>query len=516
MKPGTVSAATWLGYLALCLGMFMAILDIQIVASSLPTLREALHIKPTDLSWIQTAYLIAEIVAIPLTGWLTRLLSLRWLFIAAVTGFTAASIGCAASNHFEMLLVFRVLQGFCGGALIPVVFTSVFVLFPKRLHIMATTIGGLFAMLAPTIGPVLGGYITESYSWHWLFLINVPSGIIVVIVASFCLSTGKPEWSLWRQLDALSLLLIVLCLASLEILLKEGPSHHWYGSYILLLLLVCPLTGAVAVRRCLSRSEPVLDVRRFADRQFVIGCLYSFVLGMGLFGSVYLMPLYLGFVREHSAFEIGKIMVVMGATQLVVAPFAALAEKRVPAKWLVVFGYSLFAGGLIINGFLTPRSDFHELFWPQILRGAAVLFCLLPTTALALEQQTATHLANASGLFNLMRNLGGAIAIAVIDTLLEQRTPIHAEHIETQLQAGDRTTASMVGLPLSHFHGMPLGPVDQDAKDLFAPLVKKAALVMSFNEAWLILGGIFAFAALLAIIVVSKSSDEETQQQEGR
>ena len=131
MKPGTVSAATWLGYLALCLGMFMAILDIQIVASSLPTLREALHIKPTDLSWIQTAYLIAEIVAIPLTGWLTRLLSLRWLFVAAVTGFTAASIGCAASNHFEMLLVFRVLQGFCGGALIPIVFTSVFVLFPQ-------------------------------------------------------------------------------------------------------------------------------------------------------------------------------------------------------------------------------------------------------------------------------------------------------------------------------------------------------------------------------------------------
>jgi DHA2 family multidrug resistance protein len=242
-----VTPATWAGYLALCLGMFMAILDVQIVASSLPDIQSALHIAPDNLSWIQTAYLIAEVIAIPLTGWLTRLMSLRGLFVAAVTGFTLASIGCASSHGFEMLLLFRVVQGFCGGALIPIVFTSVFVMFPQRLHILATTIGGLFAMLAPTVGPVLGGYITENYSWHWLFLINVLPGILVALVAAFFVRIGKPDWTLWRRLDGIALLLIAICLASLELALKEGPKHDWHGGIVIGLLILCPVTGYIAI-----------------------------------------------------------------------------------------------------------------------------------------------------------------------------------------------------------------------------------------------------------------------------
>lgn len=491
-----VPLSVWIGYLALCLGMFMAILDIQIVASSLPAIQNALHIATSNLSWIQTAYLIAEIIAIPLTGWLTRLLSLRWLFVTAVIGFMATSIGCAASNGFEMLLAFRVVQGFCGGSLIPIVFTSIFVLFPERRHVLATTIGGLFAMLAPTIGPVMGGYITQFYSWKWLFLINIVPGLVVTAIAALYVRIGKPDWSIWKQLDALSLILIALCLASLELLLKEGPIYHWCGNFIIMLLILCPTTGMMVIRRCLHRSEPVIDMRCFASHRFVIGCFYSFVLGMGLFGSVYVMPLYLGFVRQHTAFEIGKIMIVMGAAQLIMAPIAALAEKRIPAMWLTALGYGLFTTGLISNGFMTYESDFQELFWPQILRGAAVLFCLLPTTALSLNGLPAERLSNASGLFNLMRNLGGAIGIALIDTILEQRTSIHATYLASRLQTGDSTVLRIIGLPVSYLHTMPFG---QAGDAIIVPLVHRAALVMSFNEAWLMLGTIFAFAALMAL-----------------
>src|SRR2546421_6108085 len=177
-QPIEASSGTWLGFVLMCLGMFMAILDIQVVATSLPTIQDALAISQDAMSWIQTAYLIAEIIAIPLSGWLTRVLTLRWLFVAAIGLFTAASIGCAYSGNFAVLISFRVLQGFAGGMLIPAVFSAVFLLFPRRLHSVATTIAGVMAVLAPTIGPVVGGWISETWSWQWLVLIKVaPAGV---------------------------------------------------------------------------------------------------------------------------------------------------------------------------------------------------------------------------------------------------------------------------------------------------------------------------------------------------
>ena len=187
----------------MCLGMFMAILDIQIVASSLTEIQAAVGIPSHQLSWIQTAYLIAEVIAIPLTGWLTRLMTLRGMFVSAAVGFTAASVGCALSNSFASLVAFRVVQGFCGGAVIPAVFTSVFVLFPRERQVRATAVAGVFAVLAPTLGPVVGGYITETYSWHWLFLINLAPGVLVVPIVAILIRTGPPDWRLLPHLDYL-------------------------------------------------------------------------------------------------------------------------------------------------------------------------------------------------------------------------------------------------------------------------------------------------------------------------
>ena len=496
----------WVGYLALCVGMFMAILDIQIVASSLPTIQHALGIATSELSWIQTSYLIAEIVAIPLTGWLTRLLSVRWLFVTAITGFTLASIGCAASDTFMQLIGFRILQGFCGGALIPIVFTSVFVMFPKRSQVLATTIGGLLAMLAPTVGPVLGGYITEHYSWHWLFLVNVLPGVVVAVAALLTVRIGAPDWSLWRKVDALSVLCVAICLASLELALKEGPSNHWRGSYMLALMAAMLLTGVWAARRCLNREDPLLDLTCFAQRRFAFGCIYSFVLGMGLFGSVYLMPLYLGFVREHGALEIGKIMMVMGVAQLLSAPVAAWAEKRFPARGLLLFGFTLYAAGLFTNADMTYATDYDELFWPQILRGVAVLFCLLPATALALEGIATARLSNASALFNLMRNLGGAISIALVDTMVEERQPIHVEHLTTQLKSGQLDVLRDIG-----FTGPTLpAEFSQAVAQASAPLIERAALVHAFNDTWMMLGVAFSLAVCLALFRVRTQPAESS------
>ena len=487
----------WAGYLFMCLGMFMAILDIQIVASSLPDIQFALGIPKEDLSWIQTSYLIAEIIAIPLTGWLTGLLSLGRLFMIATLAFTLASFGCAMSESFAMLLGFRIVQGFFGGLLIPVVFTSVFTLFPPKNQVLATTIGGLFAMLAPTIGPVMGGYITENTSWHWLFLINIIPGIMVTIAIAFLIPRKKPQWKLLTQLDTLALIMIALCLGSLELGLKSAPAEHWVGGKTALYGSVFLIAGFIAIRRCLRRPFPIIDLRCFADRNFSISCFYSFVLGMGLYGSVYLVPLFLAFVRQHTPFEIGKIMIVMGVAQLIMAPIAAIAEKRLPQKLLIALGFALFASGLLSNSGMNFESDYQAHFWPQIGRGAAVLLCLLPITSMALEHLPAHAVANASGVFNLMRNLGGAIALALIDTVLEQRAPSHAANIISRLQAGNPQTAAFVGLPVEKFQNLPMPPVDEATRHIIAPLIERAALVQAFNDAWLMLGAVFLASLLL-------------------
>ena len=496
-----VSPRTWLGFLAKSLGMFMAVLDIQIDASSLPEIQAAVGIPSHELSWVQTAYLIAEVIAIPLTGWLTRLMTLRGMFVSATAGFTAASVGCALSNGFAALVACRVIQGFCGGAIIPAVFTSVFVLFPRSRQVRATAIGGVFAVLAPTLGPVVGGYITETYSWHWLFLINVAPGILVTLGVALTLRTGRADWSLLRSFDFASLALLAACLASLEILLKEAPPRGWTNPFVLALLALCLTTGAAVIPRNLRRPRPLIALHCFRDRAFAIGCVYSFILGAGLYGSVYLVPIFLGFIRDHTPLEIGLIMLVGGVAQLLVAPIAAPMERRIDRRLLTGLGYGVFAAGLIANGFATFETDYDGLFWPQVLRGIAVMFCLLPTTSLALEGQPADGIADASGFFNLMRNLGGAIGIALIDTVLELRPPVHAARIVERLQAGDRATAAFVGLPLDRFHGVPLGPIDEATKETVRPLVERAAAVASFNDAYFLIGGLFLLSlALLPLL----------------
>jgi MFS transporter, DHA2 family, multidrug resistance protein len=485
--------------------MFMAILDIQIVASSLPEIQTAFGIPLDLLSWIQTAYLIAEIVAIPLTARLTRLLSLRGLFVLAITGFSISSLGAALSSGFAELIFWRVIQGFSGGAIIPTVFTAGFALFPEDRRILPTTVAGIFAMLAPTLGPVVGGYLTDTYSWHWLFLINLPPGVLVAVVTGALLREGRPDWQLLRRFDYAGAALAALFLGTLELLLKEGPKHGWAGTYVAALLLLCFVGGAGAVHRCLTHREPIVELGLFRDRRFAGCCLFSFTLGAGLYGSVYLMPLFLGLVREHTPIEIGLVMIVSGAAQLATAPLAAAAERRLDPLLLTALGYGLFGAGLFVNCFSTFETDFHGLFWPQVLRGIGVMLCLLPTATLALQDRKGDVLANASALFNLLRNLGGAIGIALVDTILERRVPVHVAELVTRLQAGDRETARFVGLPLERFHGVPLGPVDETTRQQVAPLVERAALVLSFNEAWLLLGLSFALTLLaLPLLKASK------------
>lgn len=499
--------ATWTGFGAMCAGMFMAVLDVQIVATSLPTIQRALEIAPDQMSWVQTAYLIAEVIAIPLTGVLTRMLGVRRLFAWSLAIFTLASAGCAFSSGFGDLIAWRVLQGLSGGTLIPAVFSAVFVLFPKERQGAATTLAGVLAVLAPTVGPIVGGWITETQSWRWLFLINLAPGAVAIIVGLIRLPREAAQWRHAKTLDVISLVLLATMLCALEIGLKESPQRGWTSGLTLGLFVLTLASGIAFARRTLAQAVPLVDLACLADRRFALGCCLSFVLGVGLFGSVYLMPVFLAFVRGHDALAIGSVMLVTGVAQLLVAPIAVALEQRANARLLTSAGFALFAVGLALSAVQTPKTDFAEMFAPQIVRGVAIMFCLLPPTRLALGHLDPARVPDASGLFNLMRNLGGAIGLALIDTVIYGRAPAIGEDLRQRLQAGDFDAARFVGIPRPLFE-MQLGAEHTPRSiSMMRPMVEKAALAQAINEAWAMIAAITALA--LVFLVFARSGRAE-------
>jgi MFS transporter, DHA2 family, multidrug resistance protein len=356
-------------------------------------------------------------------------------------------------------------------------------------------IAGVLAVLAPTVGPVVGGWITETFSWHWLFLINVLPGAIAALAASVTLPSGQASFDEARHLDVISLALGAVALAALEIAIKEAPNQGWTSPVTAGLLCLCLITAAAFAARTLRAARPLVNLRTFRDRNFTIGCLLSFILGMGLFGSIYLMPVFLAYVRSHNALEIGKIMLVTGVAQLLVAPLAAFLVRRIDERLLTAFGFLLFGIGLAMSSVQTKATDFDEMFWPQLVRGSAIMFCILPPTQLALGHLPKAAIDDASGLFNLMRNLGGAIGIAVIDTVIYTRAPEHAQTIVRRLTAGDMDTVRSLDIPPDVLASAMLDP---GKHVMLAPYIDRVAFVEAINEAWALVA-VLTIAALLAL-----------------
>lgn len=484
----------WIGFIAACVGMFMAILDIQVVVTSLPLMEEALKIGADEMSWIQTSYLIAEVVAIPLTGLLMRVLTMRWLLVFALLTFTLASLGCAASSGFYDLLVWRVLQGIAGGLMIPLVFSSIFLLFPVGTQqTAATTLGGFLAVLAPTLGPVAGGWITEHYSWHWLFLINIVPGIVALCVAIFTLPKRKMNFTLLQSLDWLSLLWMALALSILLIGLKEAPARGWTSPIVLICLLAVPLFSWLLW----MRPNPAIMFHLLEDRALAFGCALSFILGFCLFGTVYLMPIFLAFVRGHGPLEIGVVTLVSGAAQLLAAPFVVQMDRRFNARILSALGFGMFAVGLFMSSKQTINSDYDAMFWPQVMRGLSIALCILPPIRFALALTPLDKIGDASGLFNVTRNIGGAIGIALIDTIIFSRSSSYSDLVLDQMKTTPDIAAKLLGMPVADL------PAADDAMGLMGIMdaVQGFGLTMAINDCWLLLGCVALIALPLLIIL---------------
>ena len=423
-----------LPFVVMCFGGFMALLDIQIVASSLQYIGGGLSAAQDEISWVQTAYLIAEIIVIPLSGWLTRVFSTRWLFAVSAAGFTLASLLCALAWNIESMIIFRALQGLLGASMIPTMFTSSFHFFQGSRRVYAAAVVGTIASIAPTLGPVIGGWITDAWNWHWLFYVNLLPGIAVAVLSALLIRIDEPDLSLLTGADYPGIVLLAIGLGTLEYVLEEGARWNWFDdATIRRCAWVAAIAGALFLIRSLTFARPVVDLRALKNRNFAVGCFLSFVTGIGIFSTIYLTPLFLGYVRGFSAWQTGVAICSTGAASLAGVPVYIWLAKRFDTRWLMLFGLALFGGSMWAFSYITSDWSAAELLVPQLLRGFPQVFAVAPAVTLGLGSLPPERLKYASGLFNMMRNLGGALGIAVCGAILNARTNFHFTMIASHL-----------------------------------------------------------------------------------
>ncbi len=497
-----VSAKNLVAFSAMIVGTLLAVVDIQIVASSIGTLSASLGATIEEVAWVQSAYLTAEIIVIPLTAWLTKTFSTRNVVLVAVIGFTVASIACACAWDLPSMIVFRILQGLFGGVMIPIVMSSVYLIFPAGKQATALAVVGFVLMFPAIIGPILGGWITEVLSWHWIFLMNVPIGVGVALAVYRTVDFDKPDHSLLKHIDVWGIVLIAVFLASMEFVLKEGTKHDWFeSSLITQLTVVAILSFGLMLWRELSVDHPVVDFRLWRNPYFAMGCTLSFVTGFVQFVPTFLLPAILSSIQDYNSFQIGNTMIVMGAFAALSGILAATLEQRMDLRLMAAIGFGLTAYGMWIDSNLTHEVGFGDLFWGQAIRGLGLMLMFLPCSTVALGFLAEKDIGNGSGFFNLMRNLGGAVGLSLITWLMQSRQDHHYQRLSEVVTEGRIAFDTVTNEPTPDMQlelMLPDQAISQTAvTEMATQLAQREALVMTYNDLWFFVACIMVTSFLL-------------------
>src|SRR6185312_2796429 len=390
--------------------------------------------------------------------------------------------------------------GFLGAGMIPTVFASAYTIFPRsKFHIVAPIIG-LVATLAPTIGPTVGGYITDMMSWHWLFFINVVPGIIITAGVLALIDFDQPNFPLLAHFDWWGLLFMGGFLGALEYVLEEGPQYEWLQDTSVAICAGISFVSAIAFFwRVLTARVPIVDLRAFVDRNFAVGCTLQFCIGIGLYGLTYVYPRYLAEIRGYSALMIGETMFVSGVTMFVMAPVVGTLMRKIDLRYIIAFGLVTFALGSYQMTYMTRDYDFYELLLPQILRGIGMMCAMVPTNNIALGTLPPDRVKNASGLFNLMRNLGGALGLAIINQALNDRTDLHISRLQDRVTWGNADAVDLLNTLTQRAHGM--GDAALMALKQLSQIVHRQAAVMSYADTFFMLTVFYALLSLLVMFV---------------
>lgn len=488
------------GFGGMVIGQFLAYLDIQIVNSSLAQIQAGTSASSDEISWVQSAYLIAEVVMIPLSSYLARWWGTQRLFMISCLGFTVMSILTGLSTDIDTMIVTRALQGFLGGAMIPSVFAIAFTAFPPQQRMFTSMIMSTVISMAPTIGPTLGGQITEQLSWRWLFFINVPFGILVLFLVGRFGDFDRPDPRLARNFDWAALLCMALFLMCGQYVLEEGTSKSWFQSDLILGLTVLSLVSGLAfVWRSLAAKNPIVELEAFGDRNFRVGCFMTFISGIGLFGSTYLLPLFLSRIRGDSPSQIGATMVVSGLVMFTMGPIATRLAQVVPPRPQIITGFLIAAAGMWMSRGVTPEWGFSQYLLLQVTRSAGLALAMFTTQNITMGTLSPPLMKSAGSLVNLSRNLGGAFSLAILTTLLATHTAQHYSDLSAGFSITHASGSAMLSGLAGHMSDVGVNDPEAAARKMMSMILRRDALVMAFSDCYgfLAIGFIIAAASAL-------------------
>ncbi|MGO7896400.1 DHA2 family efflux MFS transporter permease subunit [Rhizobium ruizarguesonis] len=497
----------WAAVVGSTLGAFMAVLNIQIVNASLADIQGAIGAGTDDGGWISTSYLIAEIVVIPLSAWLARVFSLRNYLLTNAILFLIFSVACAFAANLQQMIILRAIQGFSGGVLIPMAFTIIITLLPKAKQPIGLALFALSATFAPAIGPTIGGYLTENWGWEYIFYVNLVPGALMVGLLWVSLDRAPMNLKLLAKGDWPGIITMAIGLAALQTVLEEGNKEDWFGSdFIVRLSVIAAVSLTLFLIIELKTAQPLLNLRLLVRRNFGFGIVANFLLGIALYGSVFVLPIYLTRIQGYNSEQIGMVLAWTGIPQLLLIPLVPQLMKRFDVRLLIVVGFALFAASNFMNVHMTGDYASDQLFWPNIVRaiGQALVFTPLSAIATAgIEQENA---GSASALFNMMRNLGGAVGIASLQTFLSKREQFHSNILTNSVSVFEEATRDRIARLTAYF--MSHGVSDQalashKAVVAIALKIRKQANIMAFSDTFFLLG-VALVVALLASLLLRK------------
>jgi DHA2 family multidrug resistance protein len=485
------------------LGAFMAVLNIQVVNTSLPDIQGGIGTGLDNGGWISTAYLIGEIVVIPLSGWLSTVFSLRRYLITNTILFLFFSAACGLVSNFPEMVVLRALQGFSGGVLIPLALTCVVILLPPRARPTGFSMFALTATFAPAIGPTIGGFITDIYNWRYIFFLNLIPGAIMLPALIWGLESSPMQLKKFGEGDWIGVVTIAIGLGALQIVLEEGNKDDWFGSpFIFRTSIISAVALAAFFFFELRSKNPLVNLYLFKERNFAFVSVANTMLGFVLYSAIYLIPLYLSQSHGYSARQSGAVLAWVGLPQLLIIPFMPQLMKRFDVRWLLLFGFVVFAFSTFLNLDLGPNDSGPQLLVPNLIRavGQATIFPCI--TLIATAGIPPKDTSSASSLFNMMRNLGGAIGIAVTQTFVTNREKYHSSIITPQVSLLDPATRERIALLQRYFesHGI-ADPATAQHQAIIAigRIVRAQAYYLAYGDAFGLLGCGMVVAALATL-----------------
>lgn len=505
-QSNQVSLRSWIAVMGAMLGAFMAVLDIQITNASLKDIQAALGATLEEGSWISTSYLVAEIVVIPMSGWLSRVFSIRWYLVVNALLFTFFSVCCAWAWNLPSMIAFRALQGFTGGVLIPMAFTIILTTLPPAKQPIGMAMFAITAVFAPAIGPTIGGWLTENFSWEYIFYLNLIPGLALVSAVWYALDPQPMQLRLLKQGDWFGILSMAIGLGSLQVVLEEGNRKDWFGSSLIVhLSAIAAIFLVIFFWIEFTRRQPFINLRLLGRRNFGLASIVNVSLGVGLYGSIYILPLYLTQIQGYNALQIGEVIAWLGLPQLLIVPLVPKLMQRFDTRLLIAVGVSLFAASCFINSTLTHETGIDQLRWALLVRAMGQPLIFVPLSSIATAGIEKEQAGSASGLFNMMRNLGGSVGIAVVGTLLTRREQFHSNRLGEAVSLYSPETQQRIDQLTQFFvsRGTDLTTAQNQAIASISNIVRREAYVMAYNDCFYFIG-ITLLISSIAILFFKK------------